>query len=96
MQTMNRIDALPASWEAVLRAVSTTHATTIARVAGELDMRPAAVRNVVLALERRGLVTRAEGLYDPSSQHERMVIFTTRRGRRWLRRHPARPFSLAV
>jgi DNA-binding IclR family transcriptional regulator len=96
MQTMTRTDALPASWEAVLRAVSDTHATTIARVARALDMRPAAVRNIVLALERRGLVTRAEGLYDPSSRHDRMVIFTTRLGRRRLRRRPLRRLALAA
>jgi len=88
---------LPAAWEQVLRAVSEQHTATIQRVSERVSLRPAATRNVVLALERRGLISRAEGLYDPTGQHERLVIYTTRLGRRWLRRHPAaRQLSLVA
>jgi DNA-binding MarR family transcriptional regulator len=88
---------LPAIWEQVLRAVAEQHSTTIQALSERLLLRPAAARNIVLALERRGLIGRAEGLYDPNGHHERLVIFTTRLGRRWLRRHPGpRPLSLAA
>jgi DNA-binding MarR family transcriptional regulator len=88
---------LPATWEQVLRAIADQHSTTIQALSERLLLRPAATRNIVLALERRGLISRAEGLYDPNGHHERLVIFTTRLGRRWLRRHPARrQLSLAA
>jgi DNA-binding IclR family transcriptional regulator len=90
MKTEVEFLRLPATWEQVLRAVSAQHTTTIQAVSERVSLRPAAARNIVLALERRGLIGRAEGLYDPTGQHERLVIFTTRLGRRWLRRHPAR------
>jgi DNA-binding IclR family transcriptional regulator len=90
MNTRNHNESLPESWERVLREAADRHTTTIRELADHLGVPAAAVRNVVLALERRGLLARAAGVYDPSGHHDRLVIYATRTGRLWLRRHPAR------
>jgi DNA-binding MarR family transcriptional regulator len=97
VNTRPHSNPLPDLWERVLRTTAERHTTTIRELAGHLGVPPAAVRNVVLALERRGMLARAEGVYDPSGHHDRLVIYATRTGRRWLRRHPAqRQLSLAA
>jgi DNA-binding Lrp family transcriptional regulator len=90
VKTRNHNHSLPESWERVLREAADRHTTTIRELADDLGLPAAAVRNVVLALERRGLLARAAGVYDPSGHHDRVVIYAPRTGRLWLRRHPAR------
>jgi DNA-binding Lrp family transcriptional regulator len=96
MKTLSTI-SLPDTWERVLREAAASHTTTIRELAVRVALPAAAVRNIVLALERRGLLARAVGVYDPAGHHDRLVIFATREGRRWARRNPAqRQLSLAA
>jgi DNA-binding MarR family transcriptional regulator len=97
VKTTYHTRSLPDHWEHVLREAADRHTTTIRELAGHLGLPAAAVRNIVLALERRGLLARAAGVYDPTGHHDRLVIYATRTGRRWLRQHPARrQLSLAA
>jgi DNA-binding MarR family transcriptional regulator len=74
------------SWEAVLREIGRHQTTTIRRVATATGDTPAATRNVVLALIRRGYVERVTWSYDPESGFRRYAIGLTEAGRRALRR----------
>ncbi len=73
------------SWEAVLREVGRHQTTTIRHVAEATGTTPAAARNVVLALVRRGLVERVVWSYDPDSGFRRYAIALTDQGRRAIR-----------
>ena len=81
---------MKASWEGVLREVGRHQTTTIRRVAEATGLTPAAARNVVLALERRGLVERLAWTYDPDSGFKRWAIGASDQGRRELRRRRLR------
>src|SRR5919202_5538970 len=85
-----RIRTVKPSWEAVLREIGRHQTTTIRRVAAATDATPAATRNVVLALIRRGYVERVTWSYDPESGFRRYAFALTDAGRQALRRRPLR------
>jgi DNA-binding MarR family transcriptional regulator len=84
------------TWTAVLREIGRHHTTTIREVAEATRMPRPAVRNVVLALARRGLVERVVWAYDPESGYKRVAICLTPAGRRVARRRDPGQLELAA
>ena len=70
------------AWTAVLREIGRHHTTGIREVAEATGMPRPAVRNIALALIRRGLVERVVWAYDPEQGYHRVALCLTPAGRR--------------
>ncbi len=80
--TTTRTTPLKPTWHTVLQEASRHHTTTIRQLADATGMRPAAARNVVLALVRRGELERSARAFDPASRCKRYAYSATDAGRR--------------